>query len=200
MAPLEENMKIHYFNDKISDSSFASIKCTIMVDHQKFQENDAVMQFYVNFQRLQKSEVLTYQACNVSAIQDSGGGRQGPRGHGGGGRGGPNACALGLIPQEDSEKVTTVENKYYPTSVYNKFILAKKAKHFLLRNPRKIPWTGPSGRKTNKGSAGVAELTSAFTAVSVAAVAISELTAATTKRTAADEGGTNYNDQNKNNN
>jgi hypothetical protein len=43
VAPLEETMKIHYFEDRISDSSFASIKSTIMVYRQKFQEFDAVM-------------------------------------------------------------------------------------------------------------------------------------------------------------
>ncbi len=70
-------MKIHYFEDGISDSSFASVKSTIMVDRQKFQEFDAMMQLYVNFKRLQKAEAPTYQACNASALQGCGGGRQG---------------------------------------------------------------------------------------------------------------------------
>jgi hypothetical protein len=79
------------------------------------------------------------------------------------------------------DKVTTVKNKYYPTSVYNKFTIAKKAKHWQLRNPGKTPGTGPSGRKTKNSSATVAVLTSAVTTVSAAALAISELTATTTK-------------------
>jgi hypothetical protein len=45
--------------------------------------------------------------------------------------------------------------------------------------------------KTNNGSATVAELTAAISAVSAAALAISELTAATTKRAAAECGETN---------
>jgi hypothetical protein len=49
MAPLEESMKIYYFEDGITDSSFSSVKSTIMVDRQKFQEFDTVMQLYVNF-------------------------------------------------------------------------------------------------------------------------------------------------------
>jgi hypothetical protein len=69
VAPLEETMKIHYFEDRISDSSFASVKSTIMVDRQKFQEFDAVMLLYVNYKRMQKAEALTYQARNVSALQ-----------------------------------------------------------------------------------------------------------------------------------
>ncbi len=35
VAPLENTMKIHYFEDRISDSSFASIKSLIMMDCQK---------------------------------------------------------------------------------------------------------------------------------------------------------------------
>ncbi len=59
MTLLKKTMKIHYFEDGISDSSFASIKSTIMVDCQKFQEFDAVMQLYVNFKRTQKAEAFT---------------------------------------------------------------------------------------------------------------------------------------------
>jgi hypothetical protein len=199
VTPLEETMMIHYFEGGIFNSSFASIKSTIMVECQKFQEFDAVMQLYVNFKRLQKSEVPSYQACNVSAIQGLRGGRQGCGGRSGGGRGEPNSCILGLVPQEEVDKVSTVKNRYYPASKYNKLTPAKKAKLFQLKNPGKIPGTGLSGRKTNKAnksSASVAELTSAITAVSAAALAISEFTAVTTKQTAADEGGTNDNDQN----
>jgi hypothetical protein len=44
VKPLEETMKIHYFEDGITDPSFASVKSTILVDCMKFQEFDAVMQ------------------------------------------------------------------------------------------------------------------------------------------------------------
>jgi hypothetical protein len=78
-------MKIHYFEDGITDSSFSSAKSTIMVDRQKFQEVDTMMQLYVNFKRSQKSETPSYQTCNFSAIQVCRGGRQGCGGRGGGG-------------------------------------------------------------------------------------------------------------------
>jgi hypothetical protein len=68
MTPLEENMKIHYFEDQIFDSSFPSAKSTIMVDCQKHQEFDAVMRLYVNFKCMQKAKAPTYQTCNVSAL------------------------------------------------------------------------------------------------------------------------------------
>jgi hypothetical protein len=118
VAPLEESIKIHYFEDGIIDLSFSSIKSTIMDDRQKFGEFDTVMQLYVNFKRSQKSETPSYQVCNVSAIQGHGGVRQG---HGGRGGGGQSGRAQGLVPQEEIKKVT------HPTSVYSKLILAKKA-------------------------------------------------------------------------
>ncbi len=48
MAPLDETMKILYFEDGITDPSFASVKSTVMVDRQKLQEFDAVIWLYVN--------------------------------------------------------------------------------------------------------------------------------------------------------
>jgi hypothetical protein len=135
VTPLEKTMKIHYFEDGISDSSFASVKSMIMVDCQKFQEFDALMHLYMNFKCLQKAEAPTYQACNVSALQGHGGGRQGHGGCGGGGCGGPNSCVLGLVPQEVVDKVTTVENRYYPAFEYNKLTPAKKAKHYQIKDP-----------------------------------------------------------------
>ncbi len=49
VKPLEESMKIHYFEDGITDPSFGSVKSTIPVDRTKFQEFDAMMRLYVNY-------------------------------------------------------------------------------------------------------------------------------------------------------
>ncbi len=49
LPPFDGSMKIHYFEDGIIDPSFSSVKGTIMVDHQKFQDFDTVIQLYVNF-------------------------------------------------------------------------------------------------------------------------------------------------------
>ncbi len=165
------------------------------MDRQRFQEFDAVMRLYVSFKCTQKAESPTYQACNVSAVQGHGGGRQGRWVHGRGGRGRPDARAQGIVPQEEVNKVTTVKAWWYSPEEFAKFTPAKKQKHFQLNQLKKagkIPGTGPS-RKTNKSSATVAEFTSAVSAVSAAASAISELTSVTTKRNAAD-GETNDND------
>jgi hypothetical protein len=74
---------------------------------------------------------------------------------------------------------------------YAEFTPAKKQKHFQPLRAMKA--TRNSG-KTNNSSATVAELTSAISAVSAAALANSELTAATTKHAAAECGETNDSD------
>ncbi len=77
VKPLEETMKIHYFEGGITDLSFASVRSTIMVDRTKFQGSNAVMRLYVNYKRSQKAETPTHQARNGSALQGRGGGRYG---------------------------------------------------------------------------------------------------------------------------
>jgi hypothetical protein len=183
VKPLEETMKIHYFVGGITDPSFASVKSTILVDHQKFQDFDTVMRLYVNYKCSQKAETPTHQARNVSALQGHGGGRQGHGGCGRGGQGGLGRHLSGGVPQEEVSKVTTVKAWYYSPEDYAKFIPAKKQKHYQLMLAKKAARN--SGR-TNNTSATVAELTTAVSAVSAAALAISELTAATTKRAAAE--------------
>jgi hypothetical protein len=87
--------------------------------------------------------------------------------------------------------VTTVEARYFSPEDYAKFTPAEKQKHFQLMQAMKAARN--SGR-TNNSSATVAELRTAVSAVSAAALAISELTAATTKRSAAECGETNDSD------
>jgi hypothetical protein len=183
VAPLEESMKIHYFEDGISDPSLAAVKTTILVDRTKFQDFGSVMRVYVNFKRAQKSEAPAQQVCNVSALQGCGGGRQGRRGHGRGGRGGSGGRLNGGIPQVELDKVTTVEACYYSPDEYAKFTPAKRQKHFQLMRAAKA---AKSPAKTSSTSATVAELMTAVSAVSAAALAISELTVATTKHAAAE--------------
>jgi hypothetical protein len=162
-----------------------------MVDCTKFQEFDVVMRLYVNYKRSQKAEALTHQAHNISALQGHGGGRQGRGGRGRGGRGGPGGHLNGGVYQEEVDKVSTVEAQYYSPEDYAKFTPTKKQKHFQLMRAAKA---ARSPAKTNNSSATVAELTTAISAVSAAALAISKLTAATTKHAAAECGETNDSD------
>ncbi len=180
MLPLEESMKIHYFEDGISDPLLATVKTTILVDRTRFESFDSVMRVYVNFKCAQKPEAPAQQVCNVSALQGRGGGRQGRGGRGRGGRGGPGGRLNGGIPQEEIDKVMTIEACYYSPEEYAKFTPAKKQKHFQLMHAAKAT---KSPAKTSSTSATMSELTTAVSTVSSAASAISELTVASTKHT-----------------
>ncbi len=162
-----------------------------MVDRTEFQEFDAVMHLYVNYKYSQKAEAPTHQARNVSALQGHGGGRRGRGGRGRGGQGGPGGHLSGGIPQEEVEKVSTVEARYYSPEDYAKFTPAKKQKHFQLMRAAKA---ARRPAKTSNSSATVAELTTAVIAVSAAASTISELTAVTAKCAATECGETNDSD------
>ncbi len=191
VPPFEETMKIHYFEDGITDLSFAAVKSMILVDRTRFQDFESVMRVYVNFKRSQKAEALAQQVRNVSALQGCGGGRQGHGGRGRGGRGGPGGRPNGGVPQVEVDKVTTVEAWYYSPDEYAKFTPAKKQKHFQLMPAAKA---AKSPAKTSNSSATVAELMTAVSTVSAAALAISKLTAATTKCAAAECGETTDSD------
>ena len=87
--------------------------------------------------------------------------------------------------------MTTVEACWYCPEDYAKFTPVKKQKHWQLMQLKKARKT--PGRTSNI-SATVAELTTVVSSVSAAALAISELTAMTTKRTAAEYGQTKDDD------
>ncbi len=191
VPPLEESMKIHFFEDGITDPSFAAVKSTILVDRTRFQDFESMMRVYANFKHSQKTEAPAQQVCNVSALQGCGGGRQGCGGRGRGRQGGPGGCLNGGIPQEELDKVTTIEACCYTPDEYAKFTPTEKQKHFQLMRAAKA---ARSPAKTSNSSATVAELMTAVSAVSAAALAISELTAASTKHAAAECGETNDSD------
>ncbi len=96
-----------------------------------------MMRVYVNFKRAQKPEAPAQQVCNVSALQGPGGGRQGCGGCGRGGQGGSSGHPNGGIPQEEINKVTTIEASYYSADEYAKFTPAEKQKHFQLMRAAK---------------------------------------------------------------
>ncbi len=87
--------------------------------------------------------------------------------------------------------MTTIEACYFPPDEYAKLTPAKKQKHFLLMCAAKAT---KSPAKTSNSSATVAELMTAASAISAAALAISELTAATTKHIATECGETSDSD------
>ncbi len=110
----------------------SSVKSTILVDCTKFQDFDVVMQLCVNYKHSQKAETPTHQARNVSALQGCGGGRQGCGVRGRGGQGELGGRLNGGSPQEEVNKVTTVEAWYYSPEDYSKFTPPRSRSIFSL--------------------------------------------------------------------
>jgi hypothetical protein len=186
VAPLEESMKIHYFEEGIKDPTLDAARNAILVDRTRFPDFDSVMQLYMTSKRSQKSEAAP-PGRQLSAVT---GGRGGGRGGGGAGRGGrgrgdPDARRKGLVSQADIDKVTNIENKHYPEEVYAKFTAAEKAKHWQLRNPGKERGSGPApgGRKSGISATNVSDFASAISSAVSAISALSD----TTKRPADDD-------------
>ncbi len=192
VAPLEESMKIQYFEDGITDPSLATVKTTILVDRTRFEDVDSVMRVYVNFKRRRSqkprpskfamslpSKVVEVVGRAVEDMEEVDKVDQ--------------VAALMEVSQEEIDKVTTIEARYYSPDEYAKFTPAEKQKHFQLMCAAKA---AKSPAKTSSTSATMAELTTAVSAVSAAASAISELTVASTKGAAADCEVTNDSDAN----
>ena len=173
VAPLEESMKIHYFEEGIKDPTQEAARNAILVNRTQFPDIDSVMQLYMTSKRGQKSENGVSPGRQLSAITGHGGGRgRGGAGRGGRGWGDPDARQRGLVSQADIDRVTTVENTHYPEEVYAKFSAAEKAKHWQ-RNPGKERGTiSTCGKKSGISATNVSDFASA---ISSAVLAISVL-------------------------
>jgi len=66
--PLEESMKILYFEDGIKDPTLEAARNTIMVDRSRFQDFNSVMHMYVTSKRSQKSESGVSSGRQISAV------------------------------------------------------------------------------------------------------------------------------------
>ncbi len=174
-------MMILYFEDGIKDPTLDAARNAILVNLLQLQDFDSIMHMYLTSKCSQKSEAAVLQGRQLSAITGRGGGRGGGgAGRGGRGRGDPKARQRELVSQAKTDKVTTVENKYYPKELYAKFSATKKAKHWQLRNLGKELSASPtSGRKTEISAANVSDFASA-SAVSAISV-LSDMTKRTSE-------------------
>ena len=80
VTPLEESMKIHYFEKGIKDPTLDAAWNAILVNRMQFSNFDSVMQLYMTSKRSQKSSDTGPPGRQLSAITRRGGG-----GRGGGG-------------------------------------------------------------------------------------------------------------------
>jgi hypothetical protein len=173
VKPLEESMKILYFQDGIKDQTLESVRATIVLGKAegKFQDFDSVMNMYLTFKRSQKSSTPTTRVW------------QGARWWRAWywGRGDPDARKKGLPSQADIDKCTHIKKKRYPRDEYNKFTPAEKAKHWQLFHPNTTPGTGPMTSAKRSASSIDSKLEKLTTAVTSAVSVISSLSNTTAK-------------------
>jgi hypothetical protein len=134
--PLEERVKILYFQEGIKVPTFEPVRYSIIVGKVdgKFQDFDSIMTTYMTFKQAQKSLTPT---SRVSAVSTSSGGW-----HSGAKRGDQEARKKGLPPQSEIDKCTDIEKKCYSKEEYCKFTPAENAKLWKLYNQGVTPGTG----------------------------------------------------------
>jgi hypothetical protein len=97
VTPLEDSMKIHFFEEGIKDPTLDAARNAIMVNRTQFPDFDSVMQLYMTSKQSQKSSDTGPQGRQLFAITGRGGGG---RGHGGRGQGDPDARQKRLVLEE----------------------------------------------------------------------------------------------------
>ena len=152
IAPLEESLKILWFQNGITDKSFEAVRAAICANPAQFTTFTAVQEAYVNF-KLQQKATEPPRARQVASIR---GGRRdsAPRtGYGGRGRGGGDR-KKNIPSQKEVDACTHIVDKDYPTAEYLAFTPAEKQRLFQLRHPDVTPGTSPTRRDRSRARGG----------------------------------------------
>ena len=104
------------------------------------------------------SDPRTRQVATVGTGR-GGGGRSRQTGRGGGQQTG-DSRKKGLVPQSKIDKQTHITNRDYSADEYKRLNPAEKAKLWQLRNPNRIPGTGPTRRDRNSSVASTSSTSS----------------------------------------
>jgi hypothetical protein len=164
VKPLDESLKIHWFQDGIKCTTLDAVKAAITTNKEKYSKFDSVKDAYVDFNRTMTPTLdpRTRQIATVGAGRD-GGGRSRQTGRGGGQRTG-DSRKKGLVPQSEIDKQTHITIRDYSPDEYKRLTPAEKAKLWQLRNPNKTPGTGPTRRDCNSSVASTSTTTTSSTA------------------------------------
>ncbi len=75
VAPLAENLKTLWFQDRIRDPSFNAVKASIYTNHANFTDFDSVKDAYVEFKRTENltNDPRTRQVASVACSECRGG-------------------------------------------------------------------------------------------------------------------------------
>jgi len=139
VLPLDESLKILWFQNGIKCSALDAVKALINANKALFTQFDSVKDTYVDFMRTltPTSDPRTHQVATVGTGQ-GGGGRSCQTGRGGGQKTG-DSRKKGLVPQSKINKQTHITNRDYSADKYKRLNPAEKAKLWQLRNPNRTP-------------------------------------------------------------
>jgi hypothetical protein len=145
VQPLDESLKILWFQDGIKCTTLDAVKAAIATNKEKYSKFDSVKDAYVDFKRTMTPTIapLTRQVASIGAGR-GGGGRTRQNGRGTGQRTGDRK--KGLVAQSEIDKQTHITDRDYSPDDYKRLTPAEKAKLWQLRNPNKTPGTGPTRR------------------------------------------------------
>ena len=145
VQPLDESLKILWFQDGIKCTTLDAVKAAIATNKEKYSKFDSVKDAYVDFKRTMTPTIapLTRQVASIGAGR-GGGGRTRQTGRGAGQRTGDRK--KGLVAQSEIDKQTHITDRDYPPDDYKRLTPAEKARLWQLRNPNKTPGTGPTRR------------------------------------------------------
>ena len=148
---MPEAMKIKYFQDGITDTTFNSVRLSIQANPTLFQDFDTIKDQYLTFKRTQQcleQTIMRSPSRSISEVGRSGAGRGG-RGRGDGilkGRGSgtrDERRQKGLPNQADVDRCTHIVDRKYSAEEFAKFTAAEKQRLYQLR--QKNRGTGRSG-------------------------------------------------------
>ncbi len=163
VKPLDESLKIHWFQDGIKCTSLDAVKAAITTNKDKYSKFNSVKDAYVDFKRTMTPTLdpRTRQVAAVGTGRD-GSGRSRQTGHGAGQRTG-DSRKKGLVAQSEIDKQMHITVRDYSPDEYKRLTPAKKAKLRQLRNPNKTPGTGPTRRDRNSSVASTSTTTTSST-------------------------------------
>ncbi len=147
VAPLAENLKTLWFQERIRDTSLNAVKVSINANGANFTDFDSVKDAYVEFKCTDNptNDPKTGQVASV-AHGGRGGGNFPHRPDWGQGPQTPDKCQMGLVPQSEVDKQTHIVNRHYSDAEWTQLTPAEKQKLWQLRNASKTPGTGPTRR------------------------------------------------------
>jgi hypothetical protein len=116
VKPLDESLKIHWFQDGIKCTTLDAVKAAITTNKEKYSKFDSVKEAYVDFKRTM-TLTIDPRTRQVAVVGTGGGGHSRQTGRGAGQRTG-DSRKKGLVAQSEIDKQTHITVRDYSPDEY----------------------------------------------------------------------------------